>query len=94
VRANTPWNQDTMVVVQSVTKGLSAMTLAVANSRGWFDYEAPVASYRNFRFRLPTRHESPEASRQAELRLPCDVTDDRGQSFLTTQMLIWLSLVK
>jgi CubicO group peptidase (beta-lactamase class C family) len=40
-----PWNQDTMVVVQSVTKGLSAMTLAVANARGWLDYEAPVASY-------------------------------------------------
>lgn len=40
-----PWNRDTMVVVQSVTKGLSAMTLAVANARGWLDYEAPVASY-------------------------------------------------
>jgi CubicO group peptidase (beta-lactamase class C family) len=40
-----PWNQDTMVVVQSVTKGLAAMTLAVANARGWLDYEAPVASY-------------------------------------------------
>jgi CubicO group peptidase (beta-lactamase class C family) len=40
-----PWNQDTMVVVQSVTKGLSAMTLAVANARGWLDYEAVVASY-------------------------------------------------
>jgi CubicO group peptidase (beta-lactamase class C family) len=40
-----PWNPDTMVVVQSVTKGLSAMTLAVANARGWIDYEALVASY-------------------------------------------------
>jgi len=40
-----PWDQGTMVVVQSVTKGLSAMTLAVANARGWLDYEAPVASY-------------------------------------------------
>jgi hypothetical protein len=29
-----PWDQGTMVVVQSVTKGLSAMTLAVANARG------------------------------------------------------------
>jgi CubicO group peptidase (beta-lactamase class C family) len=40
-----PWNEDTMVVVMSTTKGLSAMTLALANARGWLDYEAPVASY-------------------------------------------------
>ena len=40
-----PWNEDTMVVVMSTTKGLSAMTLALANARGWLDYEAPVARY-------------------------------------------------
>ena len=40
-----PWNEDTMVVVMSTTKGLSAMTLAVANARGWLDYDAPVARY-------------------------------------------------
>ena len=40
-----PWNEDTMVIVNSTTKGLAAMTLAVANSRGWLDYEAPVARY-------------------------------------------------
>jgi CubicO group peptidase (beta-lactamase class C family) len=40
-----PWKQDTMVVVMSTTKGLSAMTLAVANARGWLDYDAPVARY-------------------------------------------------
>src|SRR5688500_1345233 len=40
-----PWNEDTMVVVNSTTKGLSAMTLAVANARGWLDYDAPVARY-------------------------------------------------
>jgi CubicO group peptidase (beta-lactamase class C family) len=34
-----------MVVVNSVTKGLAAMTLAVAHSRGWLDYDAPVARY-------------------------------------------------
>ena len=39
------WNEDTMVVVMSTTKGLSAMTLAVANARGWLDYDAPVARY-------------------------------------------------
>jgi len=40
-----PWNEDTMVIVFSSTKGLSAMTLAIANARGWLDYDAPVARY-------------------------------------------------
>jgi CubicO group peptidase (beta-lactamase class C family) len=40
-----PWNEDTMVIVMSMTKGLSAMTLAVANARGWLDYDAPVTRY-------------------------------------------------
>ncbi len=40
-----PWNEDTMVVVMSSTKGLSALALAVANARGWLDYDAPVARY-------------------------------------------------
>jgi CubicO group peptidase (beta-lactamase class C family) len=40
-----PWNEDTMVIVNSTTKGLAAMTLALANARGWLDYDAPVAYY-------------------------------------------------
>jgi len=40
-----PWEEDTLVVVNSTTKGVSAMTLAVANARGWLDYDAPVARY-------------------------------------------------
>ncbi len=40
-----PWGVDTMVAVMSTTKGLAAMTLAVANARGWLDYDAPVARY-------------------------------------------------
>jgi CubicO group peptidase (beta-lactamase class C family) len=43
--SNEPWNADTMVVVMSATKGLAAMTLAVANARGWLDYDASVARY-------------------------------------------------
>jgi CubicO group peptidase (beta-lactamase class C family) len=39
------WDEDTMVVVNSTTKGLAAMTVAVANSRGWIDYDATVAEY-------------------------------------------------
>jgi CubicO group peptidase (beta-lactamase class C family) len=40
-----PWEQDTMVLVWSASKGLSAMPLAIAHSRGWLDYEERVATY-------------------------------------------------
>jgi CubicO group peptidase (beta-lactamase class C family) len=40
-----PWERDTMVIVHSTTKGLAAMTLALAHSRGWLDYDAPVCRY-------------------------------------------------
>jgi CubicO group peptidase (beta-lactamase class C family) len=40
-----PWQRDTMVVVHSASKGLAAMTLAIAHSRGWLDYEERVAAY-------------------------------------------------
>ncbi|HZP47341.1 MAG TPA: serine hydrolase domain-containing protein [Vicinamibacterales bacterium] len=40
-----PWERDTMVLVNSTTKGLSAMTLAVAHSRGWLDYDERVCAY-------------------------------------------------
>jgi CubicO group peptidase (beta-lactamase class C family) len=39
------WDRDTMVVIHSATKGLAAMTLAIAHSRGWLDYERRVATY-------------------------------------------------
>ncbi|HKY26776.1 MAG TPA: serine hydrolase domain-containing protein [Pyrinomonadaceae bacterium] len=40
-----PWLEETMVLVYSTTKGLAAMTLAVAHSRGWLDYEERVCKY-------------------------------------------------
>lgn len=40
-----PWEHDTMVLVYSATKGLAAMTLALAHSRGWLDYEERVCTY-------------------------------------------------
>jgi CubicO group peptidase (beta-lactamase class C family) len=39
------WEEGTMVLVYSTTKGLAAMTLAVAHSRGWLDYEERVCKY-------------------------------------------------
>jgi len=40
-----PWERDTMVLVYSDTKGFAAMTMALANSRGWLDYEERVCRY-------------------------------------------------
>jgi CubicO group peptidase (beta-lactamase class C family) len=40
-----PWEEGTLVLVWSATKGLAAMTLAVAHSRGWLDYEEHVCTY-------------------------------------------------
>ena len=40
-----PWERDTMVVIHSATKGLAAMTLAIAHSRGWLNYDERVATY-------------------------------------------------
>lgn len=40
-----PWEEDTMVVVFSATKGMAAMTLAMAHSRGWLDYDERVCTY-------------------------------------------------
>jgi CubicO group peptidase (beta-lactamase class C family) len=44
-RTGEPWEQNTMVVVHSGTKGLAAMTLAIAHSRCWLDYEERVCTY-------------------------------------------------
>jgi CubicO group peptidase (beta-lactamase class C family) len=40
-----PWRQDTLVLVFSVTKGMTATALAVAHARGLLDYDRPVAAY-------------------------------------------------
>jgi CubicO group peptidase (beta-lactamase class C family) len=40
-----PWEGRTMVIVYSATKGLAAMTLAIAHSRGWLDYDERVCTY-------------------------------------------------
>ena len=40
-----PWEEDTMVFVASTTKGLSGLAMALAHSRGLFDYEERVCTY-------------------------------------------------
>lgn len=40
-----PWLEDTMTLVFSATKGMAAMVMAVAHSRGWLDFDERVATY-------------------------------------------------
>jgi CubicO group peptidase (beta-lactamase class C family) len=40
-----PWEEDTMVVVWSTTKGLAGLAMAVAHSQGLFDYDERVAKH-------------------------------------------------
>src|SRR5512132_3365697 len=40
-----PWEADTMVLVFSATKGLAAMVMAFAHSRGLLDYDERVGTY-------------------------------------------------
>jgi CubicO group peptidase (beta-lactamase class C family) len=39
------WRPDTLVLVFSVTKGMTATALTVAHARGLLDYDRPVAAY-------------------------------------------------
>ena len=39
------WQEDTLVMVYSTSKGMAGLTVALANSRGLLDYDATVASY-------------------------------------------------
>lgn len=39
------WQEDTVTLVYSSTKGMTALVMALAHSRGWLDYDALVTSY-------------------------------------------------
>lgn len=43
--SDAPWEEHTLVVVYSTTKGVSALTVALAQARGLLDYDAPIARY-------------------------------------------------
>ena len=44
-RDGAPWERDTVVLVYSTSKGLAAMTLALAHTRGWLDFDERVTTY-------------------------------------------------
>ena len=72
-----PWEQDTMVIVYSATKGLAAMTLAIAHSRGWLDYEERVCRVLAGVRAAGQRAESPSAS-SSRTRQGCSRSTSRS----------------
>jgi len=40
-----PWEEDTMALVHSTTKGMAGLAMALAHSRGLFDYDERVSTY-------------------------------------------------
>lgn len=44
-RTREPWNEDTLVLVFSTTKGISGLACALAHSRGYFSYDEKVSRY-------------------------------------------------
>jgi CubicO group peptidase (beta-lactamase class C family) len=44
-KRNLPWEEDTMVLVFSTTKGMAATTLAIAHARKLFDLDERVSAY-------------------------------------------------
>ena len=44
-KTGAPWKEDTLVLVFSTTKGVSALAVALAHSRGLIDYDERVAAY-------------------------------------------------
>ncbi len=40
-----PWEENTVVMMYSTTKGMAATAMAVAHSQGLFEYDKPVSKY-------------------------------------------------
>lgn len=44
-KSKDPWKEDTMVLVFSTTKGMSSMGVALAHTKGYFEYDEKVSKY-------------------------------------------------
>lgn len=92
------WEENTMALVYSATKGMSAMTLAVAHSRGWLDYDELVCTYwpefaQNGKQKITVRQLLAHQAGLFALDVPIDrslVSDlDRLASVLARQKPAW-----
>jgi CubicO group peptidase (beta-lactamase class C family) len=93
-----PWEADTMVLVNSATKGFAAMTLALAHSRGLLDYDERVSTYwpefaQNGKERITVRQLLAHQAGLFAIEEPVDVATvadlDRLAKVLERQKPVW-----
>jgi CubicO group peptidase (beta-lactamase class C family) len=93
-----PWRQDTLVLVFSLTKGMTATALAVAHARGLLDYDTPVtASWPAFAqagkqaitIRQVLAHQAGLATIDQRLRLVDLADQDRLAALIARQRPQW-----
>ncbi len=97
-KTRAPWEEDTLVLVFSTTKGVSSLALAVAHSRGLFDYDRTVATYwpeftqngkENITIRQLLSHQAGLCAIDEPLTLPILADLDTLASVLAKQKPVW-----
>ncbi|PHR56118.1 MAG: EstA family serine hydrolase [Robiginitomaculum sp.] len=93
-----PWEEDTMVVVMSTTKGLSALAMALLHSEGQLDFDKTVASYwpefsqggkSSVTVRQLLAHQAGLAAVDVPLTLQSMADRENLENALAKQMPIW-----
>jgi len=92
------WEEDTLVPVFSSTKGMASMGVAVAHSRGLFDYDERVATYwpefaqagkANVTVRQLLSHQAGVCAIDEKLDLPILQDPDRVAAAMARQQPAW-----
>ena len=95
-----PWQQDTLVLMYSTTKGVAAMTMALAHSRGLLDYDEKIATYwpefaqegkENITVRQLLAHQAGVCVVDETLDLDILADKDRLAELLARQRPLWKS---
>lgn len=93
-----PWQRDTTVLMYSTAKGITGLTLALAHSRGLFDYDDRVARYwpefsqqgkQDITIRQLLCHQAGLAVIDEMLTLDVLKDADRRDAILASQMPAW-----
>ena len=96
--ARSPWEEDTLVYWASATKGMAAMAVLVAQSRGLLDFDEPVASYwpefaqngkEGITLRHLLSHQSGLAALDQRIDLATAADPDARAAVLATQRPWW-----
>ena len=97
-KMRSPWQEDTLVYWASATKGMAAMAMLVAQSRGLLDFDEPVARYwpefaQNGKERITLRHllshQAGLAALDRRIDLATAADPDARAAILAAQRPLW-----